>query len=127
MEVYKPQQTQHVSEHLANERTYLAWLRTSLSLLTLGFATSKFGEFLRTLHGKSEGEFSPSLMLGSYRFGVGMVILGTLVSAYSCLQYQQARKAIDTDSYRAPVKLIWFITIFSILFGITAIFLIFQT
>jgi uncharacterized membrane protein YidH (DUF202 family) len=36
-------------EHQANERTFLAWLRTSIGLIGFGFALSRFGLFLREL------------------------------------------------------------------------------
>ena len=31
------------TEHLANERTFLAWIRTSIAVITLGFVMAKFG------------------------------------------------------------------------------------
>ena len=37
------------SNHLANERTFLAWVRTALSLLGLGFVLARMGLFLRQL------------------------------------------------------------------------------
>jgi|GEM_PF-5432662 len=36
-------------EHQANERTFLAWLRTSIALIGFGFAIARFGLFLRQL------------------------------------------------------------------------------
>ena len=32
-------------QHLANERTFLSWLRTSIALMGLGFIVAIFGEF----------------------------------------------------------------------------------
>jgi putative membrane protein len=36
-------------EHRANERTFLAWLRTSIALIGFGLAIARFGLFLRQL------------------------------------------------------------------------------
>jgi len=36
-------------EHLANERTLLAWVRTAVALMGLGFVVARFGLFLRQL------------------------------------------------------------------------------
>ncbi|MEM9945649.1 MAG: DUF202 domain-containing protein, partial [Cyanobacteria bacterium P01_D01_bin.36] len=36
-------------EHQANERTFLAWLRTSISLIGFGFAIARFGLFIQQL------------------------------------------------------------------------------
>lgn len=40
---------QRGSEHLAAERTFLAWIRTSISVISLGFVVAKFGVWLREL------------------------------------------------------------------------------
>ena len=37
------------AEYLANERTFLAWLRTSIAILSLGFALAKFSLWMRDL------------------------------------------------------------------------------
>jgi uncharacterized membrane protein YidH (DUF202 family) len=34
-------------EYLANERTFLAWLRTCIAIIGLGFVVARFGLFLR--------------------------------------------------------------------------------
>jgi len=39
----------NVRAHLANERTYLAWLRTGIATIGLGFVVAKFGLTARTL------------------------------------------------------------------------------
>jgi putative membrane protein len=37
------------TEYLANERTFLAWIRTSIAVITLGFVIAKFGVWLREI------------------------------------------------------------------------------
>ncbi|KAA0129612.1 DUF202 domain-containing protein [Chryseobacterium sp. SN22] len=39
----------NTSDHLANERTFLAWLRTSVALMGFGFILVKFSLFLNRL------------------------------------------------------------------------------
>ncbi len=65
--------------YLAAERTFLAWLRTGLGLIGVGFAVSRFGLFLRQLSaGKSA---VPAHTLGlSLWSGVGLVGLGVVVN-----------------------------------------------
>ena len=48
IEHLKKQQAElhHVSEHLANERTILAWVRTAIAIITLGIALNRFSLFL---------------------------------------------------------------------------------
>ena len=113
-----------MSEHLANERTYLAWLRTSFALLTLGFATNKFGQFMIELRAKSDQAAPMGILSGSRRFGLGMVILATVLMAFSSWHYQITRKGIESGDYRPSAILIWFVSFLSILFGFTAIALL---
>ncbi len=37
-------------EHQANERTFLAWLRTAIALIGFGFAIARFGLFLSQIN-----------------------------------------------------------------------------
>jgi putative membrane protein len=36
-------ETERASEYLANERTFLAWIRTSIAVVSLGFVLARFG------------------------------------------------------------------------------------
>jgi putative membrane protein len=117
----------HVTEHLANERTYLAWLRTSFSLLTLGFATNKFSQFMIELQLRSSSESSRKLIFGSRSFGLGMVILATILMMFSSWHYQQTRNNIETGEFKSASILIWAVSILSIFFGFTAIVLLLQS
>ena len=69
-------------QHLANQRTFLAWMRTSVALIGLGFVVSRFGLFLRTLnlgHGPSVTTQSSSYYSLSSLVGTIMVILGIVL------------------------------------------------
>ena len=37
----------HITDHLANERTFLAWIRTSIGIMAFGFVVQKFALFMR--------------------------------------------------------------------------------
>jgi putative membrane protein len=121
------QSDKNISNHLANERTYLAWLRTSFALLTLGFATNKFGQFLVTMRLKTDQDLPHGLVYGSRRFGLWMVIFSTILMAISSWHFHQTRKAIDAGDYHATSALIWTVAALSILFGLTAIILLLQS
>ena len=36
-------ETKRATEYLANERTFLAWIRTSVAVVSLGFVIARFG------------------------------------------------------------------------------------
>ena len=40
---------QGYSDHAANERTFLAWVRTAIAVIALGFVVEKFNVFMRSL------------------------------------------------------------------------------
>ena len=116
----------NVSEHLANERTFLAWLRTAFSLITLGFAGNRFGQYLIEMRSKAE-RGPPHFLRGTERVGLGMVMLGTLLMVLSSLNYERTRREIDSGDYRAHFVLIWTVGILSFVFGLVAIHLLLQT
>ena len=63
---------------LANERTFLSWLRTGVSLMAFGFVVSKFGLFLHLhiVHVTSRHRFINESFLGLAWVGVGVVVIG---------------------------------------------------
>ena len=44
------------SDHAANERTFLAWIRTGIAVIALGFVIEKFNLFMLTLAGAALGD-----------------------------------------------------------------------
>jgi len=42
-------ETKRATEYLANERTFLAWIRTSVAVVSLGFVLARFSVWLREL------------------------------------------------------------------------------
>ena len=69
--------------YFAAERTFLAWIRTGLGLMGVGFAVARFGFFLRQLHASTSTAFTASTRTNSLSVwsGVAIVVLGVLVTA----------------------------------------------
>jgi putative membrane protein len=77
-------------DHAANERTFLAWIRTGIAVIALGFVIEKFNLFMLTLAGAAltDGHGGPlAALVGRVnRYdglvfifgGVGVVILATI-------------------------------------------------
>jgi putative membrane protein len=72
---------------LAAERTLLAWIRTGLALMGLGFVVARFGVFLREL-ASAEGHAGPG---GSHSpiMGVALVLAGVGINAWSSLRHRR--------------------------------------
>jgi inner membrane protein YidH len=72
--------------YLAAERTFLAWIRTGLSLMGFGFVVARFGLFLSELQ-----TIQPNLSQKSYSFstwiGTSLVVLGVFVNLSAGLHY----------------------------------------
>jgi putative membrane protein len=86
-----------VRDHLANERTLLAWSRTGVALMALGFVVSRFGLLLRELAGALPRHIPPGISTG---FGIALVICGALLTALATVRYLRAGRAIDRHEYR---------------------------
>lgn len=119
-------------DHLANERTFLAWVRTALGLIGLGFVLARMGLFLRELSAAqaaaaaSRAGASPLSLpthLG-HEFLVGGVVfllLGTALCGWSGWLYQRNRRAIDADAYVPAAGAVWGLTAVVTLGGATII------
>ena len=69
-----------------NERTFLAWIRTGLSLMGFGFVVARFGLFLREMALANPGIAVTSTGYSRW-FGVSLIALGVLVTAVSFADY----------------------------------------
>jgi putative membrane protein len=69
-------------DHLANVRTFLAWVRTAITIMAFGFVVAKFGLLLRELPGAHvhPGELHLATIIGSILvlLGGGFLVLATL-------------------------------------------------
>lgn len=86
--------------HMANERTFLAWVRTSIGIMAFGFVVEKFALFLRQLYfilGKQPLAMTPGY---SSIFGGALVGFGALMGVLAFVRYLKVQKQIDTDTYQ---------------------------
>jgi putative membrane protein len=90
-----------IRDHLANERTFLAWIRTALGLIGIGFVLARMGVFLRQITTLSVSVPHHEIR-GSHEYlitGVLFLLLGTAVSIGSGWFYHRSRKAIDSGQF----------------------------
>jgi putative membrane protein len=73
----------------AAERTLLAWLRTGLTIMGLGFVVARFGLFLQLLSAQSNDTHAPMHHYASSALGIAFVLAGTLAIAVSALQHRR--------------------------------------
>ena len=87
--------TGEITAHLANERTYLAWVRTGVVVITLGFAVARFGLALT-----SPVEVVPGLRYSAI-VGVSLVLLGGLIELFAFWRYRRNQMNISAEKYEA--------------------------
>jgi putative membrane protein len=98
-------------EHQANERTFLAWLRTAIALIGFGFAIARFGLFLRQLQTAVTQKPTPSHPLfSSENLGVSLVIVGIVTIALAAWRYNQVFWQIERGNYRPNRLIVWLLT-----------------
>ncbi|MDE1821955.1 MAG: DUF202 domain-containing protein [Euryarchaeota archaeon] len=100
------------TDHLANERTFLAWIRTSITIIGLGFVVARFGLFLRALRTGSAGTASPV----SEWVGVALVLSGSLLMAVAWYRFRVVREDLVRGSYtpRGGLELILTVVLVSV-------------
>lgn len=88
------------TQFMANERTFLAWLRTSIGIIGLGFIVARFSLFLRefglimTKEGGGQILQDASIHSPSSLLGLSMVGLGVLLIVYALYNYRKAHGVI---------------------------------
>jgi putative membrane protein len=87
------------TDHLANERTFLAWIRTSIALMGFGFVIVKFALFVRQVS-LALGEKAGLPPKGfSAIIGVFMVAMGAITAILAYIRYRSVEKQLNSDSY----------------------------
>jgi uncharacterized membrane protein YidH (DUF202 family) len=110
----KIRRAQNRRVHMANERTFLAWMRTSIGIMAFGFVVEKFALFLRqmsqffiqTADGKTVPPSSISSNPGySSVVGVMLIGLGAFMGVLSFIRYKRVERQIDEDTYQPSLIL----------------------
>jgi putative membrane protein len=111
----KPTNDRRVTEFLASERTFLAWIRTSISVVSLGFVVAKFGVWLRELAGRALP--GPPLRGSgtSLPIGVSMMAFGALLAVLAVWRYSAVNRAIERGEAGADRALVVLVTVLVVL------------
>ena len=112
-------------DHMANERTFLAWIRTSIGIMAFGFVVEKFALFIKQISlllGKSHTsllpEEVPSTIQGySSIFGVLLVAVGVLICLLAFIKYKKVEKEIEKQTYQPSILLDIMLTLSVLLIG----------
>lgn len=95
---------QHIQEHLANERTFLSWIRTGVAILAFGFVVEKFSIYIRFL-AASSGMDLPARGMSSSLFGLLYILIAATVVILATVRFKLTQRQIAEGTYRASITL----------------------
>jgi putative membrane protein len=113
-------------QHLANQRTFLAWLRTCVALIGLGFIVSRFGLFLLPIFTGRDPSIYTSNPVTVFEssthyssiIGTSMVVLGIVFTLFALRNYIYTYKSIEKGVYSPKHFDIYLLSIAFVILGI---------
>jgi putative membrane protein len=117
------------SDHAANERTFLAWLRTGIAVIAFGFVIERFNVFVLTLASAAPlGEAAQARLArfsGPYGFGAGhaFIAVGVIAILIATIRFVRTGWLLDDTAVHSPgilADLAFGVTLALLLAGLSA-------
>ena len=110
------------TDHLANERTFLAWIRTSIAIMAFGFVAVKFALFVKqiALVVNDKADTLPSKGYSAV-LGVVLVGIGVFMALFSYFRYKRIERDLLSNTFQPSSKLSTVFTFVIILVGLLLI------
>ncbi len=103
-------------DHLANERTFLAWVRTGAAIVVFGFAIGRFSIALRQL---TALQGHPVHRRGiSVWMGATSIVLGVVLVVAGLFRYRKTRDRLDQGTFEPAGFVLDLVTVLTVLFGL---------
>ncbi|MFC7060280.1 YidH family protein [Halobacillus seohaensis] len=100
-----------MQQHMADERTFLAWIRTAIAIMGVGFLVTNLHFTVNTgLTGL--GDFLANII------GIASVVLGVTTIIMVMFAYLKKTEAINNQSFRTPKYTTIFLGIFVIIIAV---------
>src|SRR5437870_6167841 len=115
------------TELLANERTFLAWMRTSIAVMGLGFVVARFGLWFQELASKINPQIQLKSRGLSLPLGEIMIGLGGLLTALAGWRYHIVNRAIESGKIKADPAMVVSVSIIVVATAIAIILYMFFT
>lgn len=106
----KKRSSDRIREHLANERTYLAWMRSAIAMMGFGVLIVR----LRILR----PPLAPQPPGNGWKLGLAFSVLGLLTVLLSTQHYFAVRNDIDEDTYEPSDRWILLFSLAVIVLGV---------
>jgi len=103
-------------DHLANERTFLAWVRTGVAIVVFGFAIGRFAVAIRQFM-ELQGRVSRSAGLSVW-FGTVAILGGVVLTLAGWLRYRRTREQLESGRFQPAGFVVDLVGILTALFGL---------
>jgi len=102
-------------DHLANERTFLAWLRTGVAVVVFGFAIGRFAIAIQEFM-KVEGHPQSAARMSVW-FGLVAIVTGVVLVFAGLKRYRQTRAQLEAGKFEPAGQLIDVVAVLAVVFG----------
>lgn len=110
MKEYQSTDSNYIQQHLANERTFLAWIRTAIAIIGVGYLSVKLHFFSR-IHPTKGDIFAQVIGLISIFTGLALIV-------YSTITFLLRKSSINQQTYRVPITAALLFSIGMLIIGI---------
>ena len=95
------------SEHLDNERTFLAWVRTTVALISLGFVIARLSPTL----GEAGATNANNLAAKALPAGIVLVVFGAVITVLAAWRYDRVNRQIEAGLVKTDRGMVWIVTL----------------
>ena len=90
------------NDYAANERTFLAWVRTAIALMAFGFLLERFDLFLQ-MAALTMGDKAPRIADAGFGrgAGLGLLVAGVAITAVAAMRFVKNAKDIASDEVKS--------------------------
>lgn len=117
-ELVQKRNPNRIRDHLANERTYLSWMRSAIALMGFGVLIVRM-RLLRP-------PFAPQAPGNGWKLGLAFAIVGLLTVLLSTQHYFAIRDHIEEDTYEPPDRWVLLSSLAILFLGAGVIYYVFT-
>jgi putative membrane protein len=100
-----------INEQMANERTFLSWIRTGIGIMVFGFVIVKFSLFVNQLPATFFKDSTIPKNGFTIIIGIALVLTGAITILLSYWKYKQTHRLLQKGEYLYSTMLLTILTV----------------